>query len=140
MIAYFDTSALIPILVEESSSPTATRLWDDAMRVVSVRLLYPEARAALAQAQRMGRLTSRQLRSAVADLESLDRQVDHVEINEVLAARAGALAESVALRGYDAIHLAAAESITDAEMVLVAGDLALRSAAHVIGLATATLN
>lgn len=139
MIAYFDTFGVIPLLVEEPTSVAAARFWDQAARVVSVRLLYPEARAALAQARRNGRLTARQLSTAVSELESLDRQLDHVEVTADLAARAGALAETAALRGYDALHLAAAESIADADLVVVAGDVALRSAAHALGLATATL-
>ena len=139
MIAYFDTSALIPLLVEEPTSRVVARFWDDATRVVSVRLLYPEARAALARAGHMERLTSNQLRKAVDDLEALDRQLDHVEVTAHLATRAGELAEAVALRGYDAVHLAAAESIADQELVVVAGDLALRTAAGTLGLTTVVL-
>ncbi|MDR9451384.1 MAG: type II toxin-antitoxin system VapC family toxin [Acidimicrobiia bacterium] len=140
MIAYFDTSAVLPLIIEEPASEPAGRLWDDASRVVSVRLLYPEARAALAQARRTGRLTSRQLRSAVAELEALDQQLDHVEVTAVLATRAGELAETHALRGYDAVHLAAAEAIADADVVMVAGDQALSAAAGALGLATAQLD
>jgi len=140
VIAYFDTSALIPLVIEEPTSSETARLWDRASRVVSVRLVYPEGRAALAQAQRMGRLSSRQLRTAVAGLESLDRQLDHVEVSAPLAARAGQLAEDHALRGYDAIHLAAVESINDGDVVVVAGDQDLKSAAHALGLATANLD
>ena len=140
MIAYFDTSALIPLLVEESTSRVVARFWDDATRVASVRLLYPEARAALAQARRMERMTSHQLQAAVNDLEVLDRQLDHVEVTAQLAMRAGELAEADALRGYDALHLAAAQSIADEELVVVAGDLALRTAAGELGLATAVLS
>lgn len=140
MIAYFDTSALIPLVIEESTSSGAARLWDSATRMVSVRLVYPEGRAALAQAQRMGRLSPRQLRSAVAGLESLDRQLDHVEVTAPLAARAGQLAEDHALRGYDAVHLAAVELITDEDLVVVVGDQDLKSAAHALGLATAHLD
>ncbi len=140
MIAYFDTSALIPLLIEEPTSAAASQLWDGAGRVVSVRLLYPEARAALALARRMGRLSSRQLRSAVSGLDSLDRQLDHIELTEPLATRAGKLAEDYELRGYDAVHLAAAELVTDEDLVVVAGDRGLRSAAHALGLATANLD
>jgi predicted nucleic acid-binding protein len=140
MIAYFDTSALIPLLIEEPTSATAAQLWDGAGRVASVRLLYPEARAALAQAHRMGRLGSRQLRSAVSGLESLDRQLDHIELTAPLAGRAGQLAEEYELRGYDAVHLAAVELIADEDLVVVAGDQDLKSAAHALGLATANLD
>jgi uncharacterized protein len=49
VIADFDTSALIPLLIEEPGSVRAGRVWDVADHVTSVRLIYTEARAALAQ-------------------------------------------------------------------------------------------
>jgi uncharacterized protein len=70
VIAYFDTSAVVPLLIAEPGSARAASLWDSADRVVSVRLLYPETRAALAQAERLGRLTARHLRDAVTELDS----------------------------------------------------------------------
>jgi predicted nucleic acid-binding protein len=140
MIAYFDTSAVVPLLIEEPWSERAGRVWDVATRVVSARLVYPEARAALALAQRLGRLSASQLRAAVEGLEGLDRQLDHVEITEGLATRAGDLAEAVGLRGYDAVHLAAAESLADEDLVVVAADGPLRSAAAELGMATAPLD
>ena len=72
MISYFDTSALVPLIIAESGSATARELWDGASRVASVRLIYPETRAALAQAHRVRRLTSRRLRTAVTALDALD--------------------------------------------------------------------
>lgn len=48
---------------------------NESSRVVSVRLLYPGARAALARAERMNRLTHRQLTVAVAELDDLADQV-----------------------------------------------------------------
>ena len=140
MIAYFDTSALIPLLIEEPASVLAARLWDEATRPVSVRLAYPEARAGLARAGRMGRISSAGLRTAVSGLEVLDSQLYHVEVTARLAARAGYLAEAVALRGYDSVHLAAAESVADSDLVVITGDIALGSAAGALGLATALLH
>ncbi len=139
MIAYFDTSAIIPLLVTEPTSDAVAEWWMRASRVVSVRLLYPEARAALARAHREGRLTARQHRTTVSELGRLDAQLDHVEVTGHLAVRAGELAEEEALRGYDAVHLAAAETIADNELVLVTGDQTLRAAAHHVGIATAVL-
>ena len=55
MIAYFDTSAVIPTIIDEPASVACVRLWDEADRVISVRLLYPEARAALARHGRPAR-------------------------------------------------------------------------------------
>ena len=89
MIAYFDTSALVPLMINEPASDTCRRLWNDATRTISTRLIYPEARAALAQAERMGRLTSADLAEAVEDLDSITRQIDYVEITAHLAESAG---------------------------------------------------
>lgn len=140
MIAYFDTSALIPLIIDEPPSAVVGEVWDHASRLVSSRLLYPEGRAALAQAHRMNRLTARQLRTAVRDLEVLVGQLDHVEVTPELANRAGELAEQAALRGYDAVHLAAAESIADGDLVMVTADDALRVAATDLGLAVVTFD
>ncbi len=139
MIAYFDTSAVIPLIIEEPHSEDVGEVWDHASRLVSSRLLYPEGRAALAQAHRMNRLTTRQLRTAARDLEVLGGQLDHVEVTDDLANRAGELAEAAALRGYDAVHLAAAESIADGDLVMVTGDAALRQAATDLGMAVVIL-
>jgi len=46
---YFDTSAIVPIVIEEPSSKVASRLWDEADRVVSSCLVYAEGRAASAR-------------------------------------------------------------------------------------------
>jgi hypothetical protein len=139
VIAYFDTSAVLPLIIEEPASQVAGRLWDDSDRVVTVRLVYPEARAALAQAHRIGRLNSRQLRSAVASLDRLIPQLDVIEISETLAQRAGNLAEQMALRGYDAVHLAGAEAIGDADTIMVAGDHRLCGAAQRLNLNVAQI-
>jgi predicted nucleic acid-binding protein len=139
VIAYFDTSAMVPLLVAEPGSVRAALLWDGADRVVSVRLAYPEGRAALAQAQRLGRLTSRQLRVAVRDLDARFEQLDVIEIDGQLAQRAGELAEGHRLRGYDAVHLAAADRVRDPDLVVVAGDGALLDAASAEGLAVAAV-
>ena len=53
---YFDTSAVVPLVIEEPSSIVASRLWDEADRVVSSRLVYAEGRAALAMARRLDRI------------------------------------------------------------------------------------
>jgi len=137
VIAYFDTSAIISLIIEEPSSALTSRLWDDAERIVSVRVLYPEARAALARAERMRRVTRGQLTAAIAELESIIGQVDHIEINAPLARLAGDLAQTHGLRGYDAVHLAAAATAADNELVVVTGDSDLGRAATALGISVA---
>jgi predicted nucleic acid-binding protein len=139
LIVYFDTSAIVPIVIDEPSSTVASRLWDEADRVLSSRLVYAEGRAALAMARRVDRIDERGLREAVDDFESLHDQLDVIEVTEGLIREAGGLAEQLSLRGYDAVHLASARLVDDAEMVLAAGDQNLVVAAQAIGLATADL-
>lgn len=139
MIVYFDTSAIVPIIIEEPSSPAASRLWDEADRVVSSRLVYAECRAALALAHRMGRMGDDELQTAVQDFESLHQQLDTVEVTESLVRGAGSLAQQFALRGYDAVHLASAQLVHDPDMVLAAGDKSLLEAARSLGIATSNL-
>jgi predicted nucleic acid-binding protein len=139
LIVYFDTSAIVPIVIDEPSSIVASRLWDEADRVVSSRLVYAEGRAALAMAHRLDRLDEPGLREAVDTFESLHDQLDVIEVTEGLIREAGDLAEQLSLRGYDAVHLASAKLVDDAEMVLAAGDQSLLVAAQAIGLATADL-
>lgn len=137
MIAYFDTSALVPLLVEEPGAETAGRLWDEADHVVAVRLVYAEARAALAKARRLGRLEASQLPDVVAQLDRLYAQLDRLDIDEMLVRRAGDLADHFDLRGYDAVHLAGAERVSDGQTVLVSGDDELRTAATGMGIGVA---
>lgn len=137
MIAYFDTSALVPLLVDEAGSQRAKLLWDEADRVMGVRLVYAEGRAALAMAARTGRISDSAALDAVRTLDQLYLQINMVEVSDGIVRRAGALAESQALRGHDAVHLASAETLANEDLVLVAGDGPLCAAAESLGLAVA---
>ena len=137
MIAYFDTSALIPLLVEEFGTPTAVELWAAADERVSARLVQVEAPAALALAQRISRITRAQLADSLRSLDLLLGRLDLVEITASLTATAAGLAVSQQLRGYDAVHCAAALSVSSERLVAVAGDRDLLAAWHRLGLATA---
>lgn len=138
MIAYFDTSAIVPLVIHEASTAVCNRIWTESTRVVSVRLLYPEARAALARAERVGRLTRGQLAAAVTELDSIIAEIDLIEVTADLAHFAGDLAQEHGLRGYDAVHLAATRSAADDELVLVTGDWDLAGAARSLGIVTVT--
>jgi len=135
VIAYFDTSALVPLVVEEPGSTLCARLWDEAAHVVSVRIAYAEGRAALAQAHRLGRLTGPVLREAVSRFDVIYDQLDRIEVDDELVRRAGHLAEEHALRGYHAVHLAAAERVRGRDAVLISGDVHLCRAARQMGFA-----
>jgi len=111
MILYLDTSALVKLYVDElGSTAVATRV-EHAEAVVTARVTYAEARAALARLRREGGLTVAALRRLVRELDLEWGAYSIVDITEPLVRQAGVLAERHALRGYDAIQLAAAVNV-----------------------------
>lgn len=136
MIAYLDTSALVPLLVDEPGSPSARHLWDAADSVSTSRSSYVEAAAALARAHRLARLSDNDYDGATAQLVDVWSDVDVVDLDQPLAERAAALADRFALRGYDAVQCASAELLFGHDLVAAAGDRALLTAWASLGLAT----
>lgn len=108
MITYIDTSTLLKLIVEEVGSDRAETLWRTADSLASVTLIAVEARAALAAARRGHRLSPVQYSAARIGLDALLEQLFLVEPTRELVDAAGELAETESLRGYDAVHLAAA--------------------------------
>ena len=135
MITYVDTSTLLKRLLDEEGSPRADAIWDTADVLASAVILVVEARAALAAARRCGRLTAAELRSVKAELVDLLEEITFVEITNELIEHAGDLAETEALRGYDAVHLAAAMAVEAS--VLSSADDELCGAAERRGLLVA---
>jgi uncharacterized protein len=132
--AYFDTSALVKLLINERGTDQAWETWLDAAPPISARVTFAEVRAALAAGLRSGRLRRSDHEDAGQLLEVLWREVSPVEIDQVLVELAGDLAEQHALRGYDAVHLAAA--LTAGAEILVSSDAEQLRAAHAESLAT----
>lgn len=131
MITYIDTSTLIKLLIDEVGTVEAGQIWDEPDILVGARLGHVEARAALAAALRQGRISSEVLRSAVQGLEVLWSQLSVVEVDEDVMRLAGDLAATHGLRGYDAVHLAAAHCV-DAD-VFSSADRRLCAAASACG-------
>jgi predicted nucleic acid-binding protein len=123
--------------VVEDGSELAAELWGGTYPAVSSILAYPEGRAALAAARRLHRLGEEEHREALAAFEELCADLVTVGVDQELAARAGAHAEELGLRGYDAVHLATALELGDEEIVLVTWDRDLAQAAARVGLGVA---
>lgn len=133
MITYFDTSALLKLLVDdETGAATVAQLWVASSAVVCCEIGYVEARAALGAAHRSRRLTTVGLRLVRKSLESLWAQLEVVPVTAVLVRQAADFAEDAGLRGYDAVHLAAA--LTVPVDTLASGDAKLCDAAASHGL------
>jgi len=132
LITYVDTSTLLKRLLDEDGSDRADVIWEAADVLVSAATITVEARAALAAAERAGRLDADDHATAKEELVELLDEVDLVEVTDELIEQAADLAEAEALRGYDATHLGAA-LLVDAT-VLTSADEALCSAAGRRGL------
>lgn len=140
MILYVDTSALVPLLIDEPTSAACGEMWDGADSVTVTRLSYIDAVAVLAQAERMGRIESREVRGGQSVLDDLWAVVDVIELDEALMLSAARLAITHGLRGYDATHCAAAVAVNDADLVAASGDKKLLAAWRTEGIATRDVN
>lgn len=112
MTTYVDTSTLIKLIVAEAGTDAAFVLWGAAQSLVAMSLIEVEAAAALAAAHRQGRLTTEALHLAEHSLDDLIEQLDIIDVDAELIERARNLALDHALRGYDAVHLAAATMVS----------------------------
>jgi uncharacterized protein len=125
------------LIVVEDGSDLASELWDGAYPAASSILSYPEGRAALSAARRQGRLGEVEHAKALAVFEELQEDLVRIGVDSGLARRAGEHAEDLALRGYDAVHLATALELGDEEVVLVTWDRDLARATQRVGLGLA---
>jgi hypothetical protein len=93
-LVYFDSSALVKLLVEEAGSDLAAELWDGCDAVLSSRLAYPEVRAALATSGRNHDLKEDDLAAAEEAWEEYWAAIRPVELTAAVERRAGELAGS----------------------------------------------
>ncbi|MFV9672312.1 MAG: type II toxin-antitoxin system VapC family toxin [Acidimicrobiia bacterium] len=132
-VCYFDSSALVKVLLNEPGSGLARSLWSGADVPITSVLAYAEVRAALAMASRLGRLADSDHTRAKAYWERMWRSVSVVEATVGVVERAGSLAEQHHLRGFDSIHLASA-TVIPADLAIVATwDRRLAGAATAMG-------
>lgn len=134
MIAYFDSFALVPLLVNEARSGSSETLWNSATRVAAARIAYPEVCAALAMAHRLDRIDETTRSDLLLRFNALWQQIDVVEITKSVAERAAEMAFDFGLRGHDAVYLAAAEVVAEPDAVFVCWDKDLSAAAESLGL------
>jgi len=140
LIAYFDTSAIVPLIVTEPSSPLCAHAWAVADQVATSRLSYVEAAAALASAERMGRLVRESSDEARRRLDILWEMLQIVEVDVSLMKNAADASRDQGLRGYDAVQFASAMRICSSDSIAVSGDRELLAAWRRSGLATVDAN
>jgi len=136
-VVYFDASALVKLVVEESGSDIAAALWDGCDAAVSSRLAYPEVRAALAAAGRNHLLDEASLARCENDWEGFWAAMRPVELTRNVQMAAGQLAKRHSLRGADAVHLASALELGVSDLVMGVWDRRLHDGAVAENLAVA---
>ena len=136
-LAYFDASALVKLLVQEPGGELAAELWDGCDAPVASRLAYPEVCAALAAAARNHTLTGDEAAAAARSGDEFWAATRPVELTAAVQHHAGELARTRALPGADAVHLASALAIGDADLVVAVWDRRLHAGARASGLRVA---
>jgi len=136
-LAYFDSSALLKLVLDESGSDIASAIWNGCDAALSSRLAYPEVCAALAAAGRNHDLTRAEARAAAAEWETFWASMRPVELSAEVERSAGELAVLHGIRGADAIHLASALAPGATDLILVVWDRRLHAGAIAAGLAVA---
>jgi hypothetical protein len=143
-VYFLDSSALIKRYVTETGSAWVIKLIEPPSddRIFIARITAVEVVSAIKRRERSGSLSSMDAITSLTQFrQELTSTYRSVDISAKLISRAMDLAESHALRGYDAIQLAAALEIYDQSQSvglstpkLVCADLALNVAAVAEGL------
>lgn len=138
MIIYLDTSAYVKLYVAEPGSEQVAAVKDQAVAICTHLIAYAELRATLAKTVREGRLTRNELGRQLRRMEADWTSTQVLNITEGMIRRAGDLAQQFGLRGYDSVHLAAAEAVWQAlpggDFRFLAFDGKLVEAARALGM------
>ncbi len=135
MILYLDTSSLLKLYLEEDHSDLVHTWADGAKVLCTSRVAYPEAMAALAKRWRLGDLADEAFDIVCRALADDWSGLSAIDLNEEAAAE---LAVRLDLRGFDAVHLAAAVEVvtkSEAPTFFSSFDRQLNRAARAEGLA-----
>ena len=108
MIIYSDTSALVKLFVAEDSSYATRKVLGQAQALGTALLTRAELGAALARGARRGIISEGDSLEARDKLAAVWPTWVHITVDQALVLQAETLVWEHALRGYDAVHLAAA--------------------------------
>lgn len=137
MILYLDASALVKNYIAESGTEEV-RLAIAASSAVGTHMISrAEVSAALAKAVRMKALQEEEAAVCLARFRKYWPDLIRLGVSELLVSHADRLAWDHGLRGYDAVHLAAADLWQDAlgeKITFAVFDAKLWKAARDIGL------
>lgn len=129
---YLDTSALVKLYVAEAESEWVHEAVEKAERAATSTVAYAELRAALGRRRRIGDLDEEGYRRAIGKVNADWRGFVRISVSNLVAYRAGEMAERYALRGFDAIHPASAARLGErfSDLRFLAFDTRLMQAAR----------
>ena len=107
-IIYLDTSALLKLYIQEKQSEEVSALLEAADGAGTSILTYTEMASAMARAVRMRLISDSEAKSAWKNFLGNWPEFTRLKIPSQLTEHAATLAWEYGLRGYDAMHLAAA--------------------------------
>jgi predicted nucleic acid-binding protein len=138
MILYLDASALVKRYVTEPGSADVSEAMSRADVVGTALISRAEVVAALGKAVRLAALTQEEALASIRVFRSEWLSLVRVQITEIVITHADTFAWEHGLRGYDAVHLAAAfwwQHATSEQVTLSTFDRQLWIAASEVGLA-----
>ena len=109
-IYYFDTSALIKLYIDETGSDWVQTIYDkQSEKIIFAKIGIVETAAALTRRERMNEITPELQKSLYSKmLEDANNRFQVIAVADEIIYSAAALTQRHPLRGYDAVHLAAA--------------------------------
>jgi predicted nucleic acid-binding protein len=113
VIFYLDASAVVKVYVAEAATDRVRDLVLAANGLLTVRISYAEVRAAFARAWRERLLSAADLRALTRAFDEDWTRYSVVEVSDAVVRQAASLSERHALRGYDAVQLAAALAVRE---------------------------
>lgn len=111
MILYLDTSSLVKLYVEEKGAEKIKKIVTLANSIITSTLSYVEAKAAFSRKKREGGIRKKDYHRVIERFTDEWEGYYHIEVTREIYKSAGALAESYALKAYDAVHLASYQYI-----------------------------
>jgi predicted nucleic acid-binding protein len=104
---YLDTSDLVKLYIDEPGADSVRRTVSEASAVATSGLAYPETRATFARRRQEKLLTPAEHRAVVRQFDADWGRFIVMPLGRDDCEEAGRLADAHALRGADAVHLAA---------------------------------
>ncbi len=113
MILYLDTSAMVKLYAREFGTDEVKSAVTHADLVAASLVAYTETRAALARKHRTGNFSRDMLHQHKREFEYDWARLYHLPVDGSAVRKAGEMAENYGLRGFDALHLACADSLQE---------------------------